>query len=164
MISISITSVVYEPRALEVIFSHLATEPRLGCVTAYGSPTLSVTGTVVPTLCHLTSDKTIPHSSTNSKSTTIHSYAKSSPFFVLPHSGDYDPGCASLAHSRTLVFLKKHLGGPNFDLEAIWDEHCYFEFEVRSFTKTMATMVVCSAHFFRWLCFNVNHISRPSPT
>jgi carboxymethylenebutenolidase len=148
MISISITFIVYEPRALEVILSHLVTEPRLGCVTVYGSFTVSVTGTVVPTLCHLTSDKTIQHSSTNSESITIHSYAKSSPFFVLPQSGDYDPGCASLAHSRTLVFLKKHLGGPKFDLEAIWDEHCYFEFEVRSVAKTMATMVVCSAHTF----------------
>lgn len=30
-----------------------------------------------------------------------------------------------------------------FDLEAIWEEHTYFEFEVRSVAKTMGTMVVC---------------------
>jgi hypothetical protein len=38
--------------------------------------------------------------------------------------------------------VRKHLGGPKFDLEKIWDEHTYFEFEVRSVAKTMATMVV----------------------
>ena len=31
-----------------------------------------------------------------------------------------------------------------FDLEAIWEEHTYFEFEVRSVAKTMGTMVVGS--------------------
>jgi len=33
------------------------------------------------------------------------------------------------------------LEGLFFDLEAIWDEHTYFEFEVRSVAKTMGTMV-----------------------
>jgi len=60
---------------------------------------------------------------------------------VLPKTTHYDPGSASLAHSRTLVFLRKNLGGPFFDLEAIWDEHTYFEFEARSVAKTMGTMV-----------------------
>lgn len=61
---------------------------------------------------------------------------------MLPHTAQYDPASASLAHSRTLVFLRKHLGGPFFDIEAIWEEHTYFEFEVRSVAKTMGTMVV----------------------
>jgi carboxymethylenebutenolidase len=33
------------------------------------------------------------------------------------------------------------LGGPYFVLEAIWDEHCRYEFAERSVAKTMATMV-----------------------
>ncbi|KAF8192418.1 hypothetical protein BJ912DRAFT_1021735 [Pholiota molesta] len=55
--------------------------------------------------------------------------------------GNYAPGSAAIAHSRTLVFLRKWLGGPFFDLEAIWDEHTYYEFEARSVAKTMGTMV-----------------------
>ena len=37
--------------------------------------------------------------------------------------------------------MKPLLGGPYFDLEAIWDEHTKYEFEDRSVDKTMATMV-----------------------
>lgn len=63
---------------------------------------------------------------------------------MLPQAADYDPGSAILAHSRSLVFLRKWLGGPIFDIEAIWEEHTYFEFETRSVAKTMGTMVVSS--------------------
>jgi carboxymethylenebutenolidase len=68
-------------------------------------------------------------------------YPVASSSFVLPASEGYEAGSAALAHTRSLVFLRRHLGGPHFDIEAIWDEHCYFEFEVRSVAKTMATMV-----------------------
>ena len=47
-----------------------------------------------------------------------------------------------LAHSRSLVFLRKVLGGPVFDIEAVWEEHTYFEFDARSVARTMGTMVV----------------------
>lgn len=33
------------------------------------------------------------------------------------------------------------MNGPYFDLEAIWDEHTYYEFEARDVAKTMSTMV-----------------------
>jgi carboxymethylenebutenolidase len=33
------------------------------------------------------------------------------------------------------------MGGPYFDLEAIWDEHTHYEFASRSVEETMATMV-----------------------
>lgn len=33
------------------------------------------------------------------------------------------------------------MNGPYFDLETIWDEHTYFEFENRSVEWTMSTMV-----------------------
>jgi carboxymethylenebutenolidase len=65
----------------------------------------------------------------------------SSPSFILPSHKHYDAVAAGVAHTRSLAFLKKHLGGPNFDLEAIWDEHTKFEFGERDVEKTMATMV-----------------------
>ena len=65
----------------------------------------------------------------------------SSPNFVLPYHEHYQPGPAGVAHSRSLGFIKKHLGGPYFDLEVIWDEHTLYEFGERNVEKTMATMV-----------------------
>ena len=60
--------------------------------------------------------------------------------FVLPGHADFKSGAAGLSHTRSLTFLKPKLG-PHFDLEAIWEEHVYFEFEERSVAKTMGTMV-----------------------
>lgn len=61
--------------------------------------------------------------------------------FILPSHSAYDPGAAGVAHTRSLGFIKKHLGGPIFDLEAIWDEHTLYEFGERNVEKTMSTMV-----------------------
>ncbi|KXN86302.1 hypothetical protein AN958_10164 [Leucoagaricus sp. SymC.cos] len=108
----------------------------IACLICYGVlPGDSLVSSQLPTLLHLTEKFDPP---TN---TTVHTYAVRSQYFVLPQSTGYDPGNASLAHSRSLSFLRKWLGGPLFDLESIWDEHCYYEFEVRSVAKTMATMV-----------------------
>jgi hypothetical protein len=72
----------------------------------------------------------------------IHIYESApSTNFVLPSHEHYQAGLASIAHSRSLEFLKKYLGGPNFDLEAIWDEHTLYEFEEQNVEKTMGTMV-----------------------
>ncbi|KAJ5623610.1 hypothetical protein N7490_012215 [Penicillium lividum] len=61
--------------------------------------------------------------------------------FIVPGHPDFKISTAGVAHTRSLAFLKKLLGGPNFDLEKIWDEHTYYEFGDRSVEKTMATMV-----------------------
>lgn len=61
--------------------------------------------------------------------------------WVLPSSKDYHAASAKLAHTRSLMFLKPLVHGPYFDLDAIWDEHCNFEFDVRDVDQTMATMV-----------------------
>ncbi|KUJ08153.1 NTF2-like protein [Mollisia scopiformis] len=61
--------------------------------------------------------------------------------FVLPGHENYMPGHAGVAHTRSLGFLKQNLGGPYFDLDAIWEEHTLFEFGERNVEKTMSTMV-----------------------
>jgi carboxymethylenebutenolidase len=71
----------------------------------------------------------------------VHNYDVASPNFVLPGHEQYQAGAAGLAHTRSLEFLKKHLGGPQFNLEDIWDEHTLFEFRERDVAKTMSTMV-----------------------
>ncbi|KAJ5567813.1 hypothetical protein N7535_007119 [Penicillium sp. DV-2018c] len=73
---------------------------------------------------------------------TIHVYSEvPSPGFIIPGHRDFKISTAGVAHTRILGFIKKHLGGPFFDLEKIWDEHTFYEFEERSVEKTMATMV-----------------------
>lgn len=61
--------------------------------------------------------------------------------FIVPGHPDFKISTAGVVHTRSLTFLKKILGGPNFDLEKIWDEHTHYEFGDRSVEKTMATMV-----------------------
>lgn len=67
--------------------------------------------------------------------------AKSDSGWVLPADDDYDSKSATVAHSRSLAFLKPLLKGPYFDLEAVWEEHCKCEFVERDVAATMATMV-----------------------
>ncbi|KAF2707616.1 hypothetical protein K504DRAFT_410084 [Pleomassaria siparia CBS 279.74] len=67
--------------------------------------------------------------------------AKRDSGWALPADEDYDGKSAQLAHTRSLSFLKPLLEGPYFDLEAVWDEHCKFEFVERDVASTMATMV-----------------------
>ncbi|EXJ95789.1 carboxymethylenebutenolidase [Capronia coronata CBS 617.96] len=61
--------------------------------------------------------------------------------FAIPCLKDFDPGNESILHTRNLTFLKKYIRGADFDLEAIWKEHTFFEFAARSVPKTMGTMV-----------------------
>ncbi|WPH03956.1 Filamentous growth regulator [Acrodontium crateriforme] len=56
-------------------------------------------------------------------------------------NNDFDYSTDSVAHTRSLQFLKPQMDGPYFDLEEIWDEHTYYEFADRSVEHTMSTMV-----------------------
>lgn len=67
--------------------------------------------------------------------------AKRDSGWALPADEDYHAPSAALAHTRSLQFLKPLLNGPFFDLEAIWDEHCRYEFAERDVALTMSTMV-----------------------
>lgn len=141
---------VYEERHFSAISSIVSKNPKLVCIAAYissGSDP-STTSTSIPTLFHISSPdaEAPPSDAISAKAATTTQTATypstSSPFFVLPNSSSYDPGNASLAHTTTLVFFRKHLGGPNFDIAAIWEEHTYFEFAARTVARTMGTMVV----------------------
>lgn len=132
---------MYDATLIRTISDAVAKHPRIAAFVGYGS--FPAPSCVLPILLHLTANAPRPaHPPTDI--TTQHTYDTTSPAFVLPQAAKYDPGNASLAHSRTLVFLRKHLGGPFFDLEAIWDEHTYYEFQARSVAQTMGTMVVSS--------------------
>lgn len=61
--------------------------------------------------------------------------------WFCPGHGDFDYSADSVAHTRSLQFLKPKMDGPFFDLEGIWEEHTYYEFADRSVEHTMSTMV-----------------------
>lgn len=60
--------------------------------------------------------------------------------FARPHGDHYHKPSALIAHERTVTALRKAIG-PEYDLEALWEDHCKYEFETRDVPATMATMV-----------------------
>ncbi|KAL2193962.1 hypothetical protein P885DRAFT_44038 [Corynascus similis CBS 632.67] len=97
----------------------------------------------IPVLAHLPGNTNWLRDETGGrkKQATVHIYPGAERFFVVPAHADYRKSAAAVAHTRSLSFLKPLLGGPYFDLEAIWDEHTRYEFADRSVEETMATMV-----------------------
>jgi carboxymethylenebutenolidase len=57
------------------------------------------------------------------------------------HGGEhYHRPSALMAHERSIAALKAAIG-PNYDLSALWDKHCEYEFGTRNVDDTMSTMV-----------------------
>jgi carboxymethylenebutenolidase len=52
----------------------------------------------------------------------------------------YDRPSALMAHERSIAALKAAMG-PHYDLSALWDKHCEYEFGTRNVDATMSTMV-----------------------
>ncbi|KAF3760699.1 hypothetical protein M406DRAFT_282494 [Cryphonectria parasitica EP155] len=61
--------------------------------------------------------------------------------FATPFQDSFHYNTENVSHTRNLTLLKEKMGGPFFDLETIWEEHCYYEFADRSMEHTMSTMV-----------------------
>jgi carboxymethylenebutenolidase len=147
----------------------LLTHTSITCIVSYGGQKLSPIGiisasasTPPPQLLHVSGpaeprrrescsivpNPVVPVTEDTAKKATeavVKTYryaaAKKDADWILPASPDYHASSATMAHTRTLSFLKPLLNGPYFDLEAIWEEHCKYEFEERDVEKTMATMV-----------------------
>ncbi|NML30224.1 dienelactone hydrolase family protein [Paraburkholderia antibiotica] len=60
--------------------------------------------------------------------------------FARPAGEHYDKPADLMSHQRTIAALKREIG-PEFDLSALWDKHCEYEFATRDVDDTMATMV-----------------------
>ncbi|KAK7915020.1 hypothetical protein PG985_012723 [Apiospora marii] len=120
-------------------------------VVYYGAEPASYTASELPVLAHLpgaSSSSSKPDGGDAAAAETPdnvkrHYYgpAAKAPSFAIPADEHFHASSASVAHTRTLSFLKPLMAGPYFDLEKIWDEHTYWEFEARDVEQTMATMV-----------------------
>ena len=94
----------------------------------------------IPLLQHLGGENAAAQKPASSVKT--YTYPKVASYeFATPFSKTFHYNTEALSHTRTLQFLKPLMNGPYFDLEAIWDEHCYYEFADRSVEHTMSTMV-----------------------
>lgn len=60
--------------------------------------------------------------------------------FARPRSGHYHKPSALMSHQRSVAAFRKAMG-PHYDLSALWDKHCEYEFSTRNVDDTMATMV-----------------------
>lgn len=60
--------------------------------------------------------------------------------FARPASEHYHKPSALMAHERSVAAMRKAIG-PDYDLSALWDKHCEYEFGTRDVDATMATMV-----------------------
>lgn len=119
-----------------------ALDPKIKAVVVYGSRGAeSNIETSIPCLQHIAGAGATGQNLASVDSKFYTYPTVKSARFALPSLDDFDGGLESISHTRNLTFLKKYIHGADFDLEAIWDEHTYFEFAVRSVPKTMATMV-----------------------
>ena len=67
-------------------------------------------------------------------------YAGCDHAFANPSRKSYDKPATMMAYSRTLTLLRKVLG-PVYDLNTLWEQHCYYEFATRDVDAVMPTMV-----------------------
>lgn len=60
--------------------------------------------------------------------------------FARPASEHYHKPSALMAHERSVAAMRRSIG-PRYNLSALWDKHCEYEFGTRNVDDTMATMV-----------------------
>jgi carboxymethylenebutenolidase len=115
-----------------------ALDTRISAVVVYGTAGDRVVPASMPVLCHLVGQgKADSHPGAK-----VYTYpTDKASNFAIPCQPNFDSTNEAVSHTRNLTFLKKYVRGLDFDLEAIWEEHTYFEFAERSVPKTMATMV-----------------------
>jgi carboxymethylenebutenolidase len=71
---------------------------------------------------------------------TLYQYAGQDHAFARVGGEHYHKPSALMAHERTIGALKGAMG-PHYDLSALWDKHCEYEFGTRNVDDTMGTMV-----------------------
>ncbi|GES60460.1 LEA domain protein [Aspergillus terreus] len=133
--------VAYSPK----LWAKAASSKAIGQITAASvyatvSDIESIVSTSVPIVQHLAG--VAPHRLQRTSELFQYAYEDmKTANFAIPKSTEFHYATEAVSHTRNLTFLKKHMDGPYFDLEAIWDEHTYFEFDNRSVEHTMSTMV-----------------------
>lgn len=140
--------VAYEPRLWNIVASSASTIPAITSAVLYadfkdfgkaGDEDLSKIAPI-PLVIHLAGAPT--RELQRQERITEYSYPTATSYkFALPFQSEFHYSTEAVSHTRNLTFLKRHMHGPIFDLEHIWEEHTYYEFTDRSVEWTMSTMV-----------------------
>jgi carboxymethylenebutenolidase len=138
----SVGLVNYDPSVWSQLTSALTGFSEIVGVVTYADTAKSTVATAspIPSVHHLAgkSAEKLPRTG----QLTAYDYPSVKSYqFAVPFTPGFDYSTEAVSHTRNLTFLKKLMNGPYFDLEAIWDEHTYYEFENRSVEHTMSTMV-----------------------
>jgi carboxymethylenebutenolidase len=132
----------YDPELWKQITSSLPSHPEIVGAVVYGdaATSSSLAQASIPTLQHLAGAAN--ENPKRQEDFTVYHYPEAESFlFATPFQKTFNYSSEGVSHTRNLTFLKRRMNGPYFDLEAIWEEHTYYEFEARSVPHTMATMV-----------------------
>lgn len=70
----------------------------------------------------------------------IFAYPGASHAFYNADRTEFAKAAAQVSHTRSLQLLRAEVG-PQYDLEALWEQHAYYEFGLRDADKTISTMV-----------------------
>ncbi|KAK2674765.1 hypothetical protein RAB80_009749 [Fusarium oxysporum f. sp. vasinfectum] len=130
--------VSYEPKLWNIAAPGIDQTPEIVASVLYADEesAKSLTSSEKPVLKHIAGKDFKPSSQSHYPYKESSSYA-----FATPGHPHFHYTTESVSHTRNLQFLKPKLSGPFFDLEAIWDEHTWYEFSDRSVQHTMSTMV-----------------------
>jgi carboxymethylenebutenolidase len=119
----------------------VAKHPEIIGVAVYANSATPIKQSTIPMLQHLAGKATTKPTSSSDVIKLYHYPETESYLFATPFQKTFKYSSEAVTHSRNLAFLKPLMNGPYFDLEAIWDEHTYYEFDTRSVPDTMSTMV-----------------------
>lgn len=140
--------VAHDPNLWNLVASTLSSHPSIVAAAVYADATheatsKSIAGVSIPVIRHLAG--TVPADSTSPKKAAAakdYYYPKATSYkFAVPFQNLFHYNTEAISHTRNLTLFKPVMGGPFFDLEAIWEEHTYYEFADRSMEHTMSTMV-----------------------
>jgi carboxymethylenebutenolidase len=92
----------------------------------------------IPVTLHLAGSEPPPAAET--PRIEIFTYPDTTSGFSDRHGIHYNKPAGAMAHTRSVAALRRALG-PHYDLAALWERHCHYEFAERDVPKTMATMV-----------------------
>ncbi|KAF5981658.1 carboxymethylenebutenolidase [Fusarium coicis] len=136
--------IAYSTQLWNQVAPHVDSFPQISGAVIFGdigdSDASAIASSKVPQLHHLAGKTS--NRLQRTKAVTAYNYPETTSYlFGTPFSQDFSYNLESVSHSRSLSFLKPLMNGPYFDLEVIWDEHTYWEFENRSVENTMSTMM-----------------------
>lgn len=131
-----------------IVASTLSSHPSIVAATVYAdashdASSKSIASVCVPVIRHFAGNA-LAESTWANKSDTVKEYyypKVTSYKFATPFLDSFHYNTEAISHTRNLSLFKRTLGGPFFDLETIWEEHCHYEFADRSMEHTMSTMV-----------------------